>query len=112
MKTKIIAIITILIALLSFVGCDNEDLKGSGVWKNDRGDLFVFIGDRLLRYENADPYYMILYDFYIEHDSIFLFPSHSSNLNDWKGYPIQVERKEFTLFQFNDIEKAVYKRFN
>lgn len=111
MKTKIIAIITLLIALLSFIGCEDDDLKGSGVWKNERGDLFVFTESSLLRYENANPYYMILYDFYIEHDSIFLYPMHSSNLNDWKGYPIQVERKEFTLFQFNDIEKAVYKRF-
>lgn len=29
--------------------------------------------------------------------------------NDRKGYPIKWGKNEFTLFGFNDIEKAVYK---
>lgn len=64
LKIRIIAIATIMTALLFHAGCDN-DVPYAGKWVNEE--------------------------------------------NDRKGYPIKWGKNEFTLFGFNDIEKAVYK---
>lgn len=115
MKTKIIAIAGILAALLFHVGCGEEDNSGinyAGNWVNEKKDTLYFSDSGLLTYKNSNPYYMILYSYRIEQDSIFLYPNHSSNSNDWTGYPIQWGTNEFTLFNYNNVDKNVYKRLN
>lgn len=116
MKTKTGIIIGILIVLLFHIGCnkeDNSNIYYAGNWVNEKNDtIYFYDSGRLLIYKNFNPYYTILYDYYMKQDSIFLFPAHSSNSDDWKGCPIQCEKNKFTLFQFNNIEKAVYKQLN
>lgn len=115
MKTKTGIIIGILIVLLFHIGCDkNADggINYSGKWINEKNDTLNFTDSGLLLYKNFNPYYMVIYAYYMEQDSIFLFPAHSSYSDDWKGYHIQCEKNKFTLFQFNNIEEAVYKQLN
>jgi len=122
MKTKILVFIAFFVAFLFCIGCDKEDnnsIDRSGNWVNEKNDTIFFYKDELETYDNGllifkkfDPHHTILYVYRIEPDSIFLFPSHSSNLNDWKGYPIQWGENEFILLQYNDTEKSIYKRLN
>lgn len=118
MKTKIILINGFLAVLFFCFGCDKEDNNSFnyiGNWVNEKNDTIFFYQndpgetDGLLIFKNFSPYYTILYSYSIKKDSIFLFPSHSSSLNNWKGYPIQCETNEFILFQYNNTEKSIYK---
>lgn len=116
MKTKIIAIAGILAALLFHVGCgekDNSGINYAGNWVNEKKDTVYFYNDaKLLTYKSFNSNHTILYSYNIKQDSIFLYPSHSSNSNDWTGYPIQWGTNEFTLFNYNNVDKDVYKRLN
>lgn len=115
--------------LLLSTGCGNDDGDGDslsekdldniryeGNWINERNDTISFIGDdetRLFVYKNFDPYYTTLYIYRIPAlNSISLFPSHSSNLNDRKTYEAVLKDDEITIYGFNDAAKMTFKKID
>lgn len=120
---------SLLAALLLSTGCGNDDGDGDslsekdldniryeGNWINERNDTISFIGDdetRLFVYKNFDPYYTTLYIYRIPAlNSISLFPSHSSNLNDRKTYEAVLKDDEITIYGFNDAAKMTFKKID
>ena len=120
---------SLLAALLLSTGCGNDDGDGDslsekdldniryeGNWINERNDTISFIGDddtRLFVYKNFDPYYTVLYIYRIPAlNSISLFPSHSSNLNDRKTYEAVLKDDEISIYGFNETAKMTFKKID
>ena len=78
--------------------------------------IVVFIGDkdtRLFVYKNFDPYYTTLYIYRIPAlNTISLFPSHSSNLDDRKTYEAVLKEDEISIYGFNETAKMTFKRLD
>lgn len=112
-KSKmLIFLVMTTMAVTAFVGCgkDDDNSSFSGNWVNERNDTISFMSEGMFAYYNFSPRYMWTYSCKIEGDSISLFPGHSSNLNDRKKHIFQYEANEMILYQFNDMDKAIYKR--
>ena len=100
--------LTLILIAISCQKNEYDDLIGN--WVNEQKDTITFLDSRFLEFKSYNPYFTTLYDYSIKEDSISLFPAHSSNLKDRECYFFSYSNEIIELFEFRNIEKAVYTR--
>lgn len=111
MNTK--AILLLPFFGLALAGCGEENEAGripyTGTWTNKQNEtLTIEPGNSFLHFEAPGTF--ILYDYYLKNDSIFLFPTHSSNLNDWEGYPFECNNQMIIIYGFRGEAKNIFAK--
>lgn len=91
-------------------GCSND--FGVGVGPNGKlyfSDSKFWKDSGILVYKNFDPSYIVPYSYHVYADSVSLFPIHSSNTNDRKTYPLELDLDKFILYLKDTDKHAVYE---
>ena len=107
MDMNIKTILLLFLLLIPFAGCDDDDFPFSGKWTNERNDTLEFDEGSLLYKSDS---HFIMGPYYLQNDSIFIWPMHSSQLYDYTGYPIEIGDGTITLYNFADMEKITFVR--
>ena len=115
MKRTIFNFALILAALLLGASCEDDiGIDYESCWANERDDRFYFIEEfgegTLCVYQDHQLLDKEFYNYSLKRDSIFLFPSFSSNWDDTKGYPFKLEGNRFTIYGFEGIVENSFKR--
>lgn len=108
MKKKFLFKLVALLTIFCVVGCSDDvgvGPKGKLYFSNSKS----WKESGILIYENFDPSYIVPYLYRVGTDSISLCPSHSSNSNDWKTYPLERDLDKFILYLEDTEKHAVYK---
>jgi hypothetical protein len=104
---KIIVGFTIILFIFS---CDNDNNNNldnwiKGLWISEKQDSLCF--STFLYINNGPPF-----EFKIVNDSLKIFPTWSSNLNDWSSYKLEINKslEEICIYGFSGNEKLLLKR--
>lgn len=137
MNSKIKIVVSLLLAMFSFIGCSDDDdaidlelapsieekkngdliLADPENWVNEEKDARRFTAAGLFRHIDFETRNMILCSYQIRNDSLFLLNTQGDMIQGadgkwhfpWIGYPIQQNEKELTLYHFNGKEKDTYR---